>query len=598
MLYRRSLLQKSAFYLHNRYVNTLTALSTAFNSRPDSFHKSNLFSKQTVFDHLSNTLCKVADLAEFIRMAHPSISFSSAAESACVSIGSLVEKLNTNKALYDSLHEVVKNGDKVPTTEVDDHVAKLFLFDFEQSGIHLEEAKRIKFVELNERILTLGQKFLRGTLEPRAAPKDNFAMDGNNVVVGGMLADNAVELTREAAYKVYLYPDQDQEERLRALLRARHEMASLCGFPSFAHRAMRGSLAETPQLVQEFLTKLSESVRPEAETEICEMAEIKRNHCSSSRPLAPWDVSFLTGIARYHNMPKGITAETILPYLSLGTVMEGLNDLFIDLFNVSLKVEESLPGELWSNDVYKVGVYYNTTERLGYIYCDFFEHHRKANQDCHFTILGGKTLEDGTYQDPVVVLLLNLPNPTWSGPCLLSLPMMENLFHEMGHALHSMLARTHYQHVTGTRCSTDFAEVPSILMEYFANDSRVIHRFARHFQTNEKLPLDVIEKILASRYTFASTELQLQTFYAILDQRYHNGEILLKRHLNHGHFSRSAERTLQSSLRTEHGVAIEIWASRWLWCERGWHETSSRSPSVMGEGNPLKIWWPNFWVKM
>lgn len=118
---------------------------------------------------------------------------------------------------------------------------------------------------------------------------------------------------------------------------------------------MRGSLAETPQLVQEFLTKLSESVRPEAEAEICEMAELKRNRCNSSRPLAPWDVSFLTGIARFSNMPKGITAETILPYLSLGTVMEGLNDLFTDLFNVSLKVEEPLPGELWSNDVYKVG---------------------------------------------------------------------------------------------------------------------------------------------------------------------------------------------------------------------------------------------------
>lgn len=95
-----------------------------------------------IFDELSDTLCKVADLSEFIRLAHPKSSYSHAAEDACISISSIVEKLNTHRLIYQALKDVVDNKDICVTTDVDDHVAKLFLFDFEQNGIHMEENLR------------------------------------------------------------------------------------------------------------------------------------------------------------------------------------------------------------------------------------------------------------------------------------------------------------------------------------------------------------------------------------------------------------------------------------------------------------------------
>ncbi|XP_033233751.1 mitochondrial intermediate peptidase [Drosophila pseudoobscura] len=481
-----------------------------------------------IFDELSDSLCKVADLAEFIRIAHPKNKYMEAAEQACISICGVVESLNTHKPLYQALRKVVEQGDLKPTTEVDQHVARLFLFDFEQCGIHLPEAERLRVVRLNDYILQLGQKFMNGAAQPSVLPRsyvpesirNYFPTSGENVIITGLCTNAENVQMREAAYRLYLQPSETQEELLRDLLLCRHELAKSCGFETYAHRALNASTMERPELVHEFIDQLSDQLRPRAEADFALMTQMKRKESGQPNVLAEiWDTPYFTTQLKRQSLEE--QANEFLPYFSLGGCMEGLDNLLQALYGVRLENSEMEPGESWHSDIYKLAVVHESEGLLGYIYCDFFERSGKPNQDCHFTIQGGKRLPDGTYQLPIVVVMLGLAQPRWAGPTLLSPARVDNLFHEMGHAMHSMLARTEYQHVTGTRCATDFAEVPSVLMEYFASDPRVLRTFARHFQTHKPISEDMLQRLCASKHLFAASETQLQVFYSALDQEYH-----------------------------------------------------------------------------
>ncbi|XP_075906076.1 mitochondrial intermediate peptidase-like [Nelusetta ayraudi] len=481
------------------------------------------------FDQLSDGLCKVADLADFVKVAHPDPEFRKAAEKTCIEIGTVVEKLNTNVELCQSLKRLLDDPDVAAQLDPDTRrVAELFMFDFEISGIHLDDKLRKEAVALHIKLLDLSNEFLAGSHMPNriarsAIPEHlhlQFASEGSFVQVGGLHADSPDDLVREIAYRIYLYPNHDLMECLEELLRCRYKLAKLVGYESYGHRALKGTMARTPETVMSFLQLLTEKLADRTAKDFQMMRDMKKKMNPRYSELMPWDHPYLSGLLRAERF--NIEPSLYSPYLSLGACMEGLNILFTQLYGVSLMSEQPAAGEVWSEDVRKLAVVHETEGLLGYIYCDFFHRPDKPHQDCHFTIRGGRQCqESGRYQVPVVVLMLSLPPPTKSAPTLLSPGMMENLFHEMGHAMHSMLGRTRYQHVTGTRCATDFAEVPSILMEYFATDYRVISQFARHYQTGQPLPETMVTRLCESKKVCGAADTQLQIFYAVLDQIYH-----------------------------------------------------------------------------
>ncbi|KAL6067271.1 hypothetical protein STEG23_006109 [Scotinomys teguina] len=238
-----------------------------------------------IFDELSDCLCRVADLADFVKIGHPEPAFREAAEEACRSIGTMVEKLNTNVELYQSLQKLLDDKKLMDSLDAETRVnvapmrdsvgesiyrrvAELFMFDFEISGIHLDEEKRRRAVDLNVKILDLSSAFLMGTNFPNKIQKHllpehirhHFARDGSYVVIDGLHAEASDDLVREAAYKIFLYPNAGQLKCLEELLSCRDLLANLVGYSTFSHRALQGTIAQTPETVMQFLEKLSDKL--------------------------------------------------------------------------------------------------------------------------------------------------------------------------------------------------------------------------------------------------------------------------------------------------------------------------------------------------
>ncbi len=351
----------------------------------------------SIFDDISDRLCKVADLAEFTRLTHPSRKFAKAAEETSLGLGAFVEKLNTNLTLYKALKHALTDQNVLDDMDsVTEHVGNLFLFDFEQSGIHLEEKKRELAVQLHEMILGLGAEFSHHTTAPSYYPITNwpsdlripFKIQNAMIKVNSPCAESPDSRLREEAYKAFFSESEQQLPVLDHLLSSRNSLANLLGFKSYCHRALRGTMAANPETVESFLRKTLNLLHKPTMKEVEIIEKWKSNDAAvSGKPqVNMWDVRYYTSyiVSQSFNLASSKLSE----YFSLGTCMEGLNILFSNLYGIQLCHTPSLPGETWSPDVQKIEVMHEEEGLLGHIYCDFYSRPGKIAQDCHFTIRG------------------------------------------------------------------------------------------------------------------------------------------------------------------------------------------------------------------
>ena len=547
-------------------------------------------------DRLSDLLCRIIDLSDFVRATHPDPSVQEAAGQAHAFMFEYMNKLNTTTGLYEQLQkafaepEVLKGWSREEKT-----VAQILRKDFAQSAIDLPESKRRRFVELSNTVNQLGLEVVDKmepaeyslALESRKLKGMDPSMIKHlpsrsgqvHMPTVGLVVSNAIrhledEETRRIIYIANRTASKRQIQTLEEFLQHRAELAKLSGFPSFASMTLTDKMAKSPEAVNRFLEALSQENLPRMKREMAELLALKRaSSSSSSNPeqINAWDKEYYRAklFSQKASSPASRKPDFLSAYFSLGTVIQGLSRLFSRLYGIRLAPKETSPGEAWNEDVRRLDVIDEISGRVAVLYCDLFAREGKNPNPAHFTLrcsrlISAQELEEvhkaqpalwdiapsyaandgmatstdspsksdhSLRQLPTIALICDFPAPTSNTPTLLSYRDLQTLFHEMGHAVHSILGRTDLQTISGTRCATDFAELPSVLMEHFARDPSVLGLFARHWETDAPLPWDLVREKVESDRRGQGSDIESQIMMAALDQALHS-EIPLNPHFS------------------------------------------------------------------
>ncbi|MGZ3684740.1 MAG: M3 family metallopeptidase, partial [Bdellovibrionota bacterium] len=311
----------------------------------------------------------------------------------------------------------------------------------------------------------------------------------------------------------------DNRENTRLLAKLRHDRASLLGYDSHAHFVLEERMAGSPAKVKAFLDELLSHSRPAAERDFEELKDAKKRHVGND-DLKPWDVSFY--IERLQREKFKLSEEELRPYFSLENVIQGVFEHARRLYGITFRERKDIP--VYHADVKAYEVRDEASGRfMAFFYADFFPRASKRGGAWMTNFLEQGTW-DGRVCRPHVSIVCNFTKPSSTQPSLLTHGEVKTLFHEFGHALHSILSDCHYASISGTNVYWDFVELPSQVMENWAYEPEGLALFARHYQTGQNMPAEMIQKINdASTYMAGWMSLR-QLSFSFLDMAWHSSD--------------------------------------------------------------------------
>ena len=304
---------------------------------------------------------------------------------------------------------------------------------------------------------------------------------------------------------------------VRRIVNLRRERAQLLGYPTFADFILQKRMAENSENVYKLLNDLLEAYLPTAREEVKAVEQKAKETEGEDFVLQPWDFGYYAHKLQLEKF--NLDAEMLRPYFELSRVKEGVFGLATRLYGITFKENQDIP--VYHPDVTAYEVFDKDGSYLAVLYTDF--HPRKGKQSgAWMTSYKDQWIdEDGTDHRPHVSVTMNLTKPTESKPALLTLGEVETFLHEFGHALHGIFSRTRFESLSGTSVYWDFVELPSQIIENFAVERDFLNTFAKHYQTGEPLPDELIDRIVRSRNFNAAYACIRQVSFGLLDMAYY-----------------------------------------------------------------------------
>ena len=480
---------------------------------------------------------------------------------------SLIEQTSTNAAVRDAATDAVKKLSEwsvgidyredvyhalknftATNPQLSGEDKKLFddtLRDYRRAGLELPKTKRDEVEQMRKELTALETDFENNVTKATKSLKftkaelagvpadflaqqgvktgdDEYTLKANITFHYLMIEDNAKsEATRREMMTARCNLAREANiPLLQKILVLRDNIATKLGYANWADYATETRMVKNSATAINFLESLKTGLQPKYDKELAEFRDLKIKETGDTNAVVNmWDWSY------YANQLKktkyNVDAEQLRVYFPYQRVLDGMFAIYQRIFG--LKFERVEPPYKWIGDLRLYAVSdAQTGEPMGLFYLDMFPRDGKYNHFAEFGIIEGKLLPDGKHQRPVCSLVCNFPPPQPDKPSLLSHDEVETIFHEFGHAMHTILTRAKYSRFSGTSVPQDFVEAPSQMLENWAWDKKVLDSFAADYRDpKKKIPDDILNQLKAARFATYATYYRRQLSFGLMDLALH-----------------------------------------------------------------------------
>lgn len=311
--------------------------------------------------------------------------------------------------------------------------------------------------------------------------------------------------------------EYDNSDIVKKIVDLRIKIAHILGYETYADYALETRMAKDKATVDGFIMELLEPSLPFARNDVKTVFDYAVKNGFEGSELMPWDFSYWS--ERYQEAEYAVNEELLKPYFRLESCIDAVFGLANRLYGINFKELDNVP--VYHEDVKVYDVTDSDGSHLALFYADFFPRASKRG-GAWMTEFRGQSIRDGKEYRPFISIVCNFTKPSGDAPSLITHSEFTTLLHEFGHALHGMLAKGRYESLTGTNVARDFVELPSQIMENWGFEPEYLNSFARHYQTGEPIPAELIAKIVAAKNYLAGYSQVRQLHFAYLDMAWHS----------------------------------------------------------------------------